>query len=119
MLRVDASFSFANADRLRDVITREVGKRQSRAVILDASSINDLDTTALAVLADTHSVLKEQGVGLYIGGAKTNVLAVFKASGLAEDMGEDHFFLSPHRALTYVLKRWGRDTELDLQITSV
>ena len=119
LLRVDASFSFANADRLRDVITREVGKRQSRAVILDASSINDLDTTALAVLADTHSVLKEQGVGLYIGGAKTNVLAVFKASGLAEDMGEDHFFLSPHRALTYVLKRWGRDTELDLQITSV
>ncbi|MDX1430570.1 MAG: sulfate permease, partial [Rhodothermales bacterium] len=53
ILRVDASFSFANAEFLQDLILDASAPEDHdiRAVVVDASSINDLDTTAATVLA--------------------------------------------------------------------
>ncbi len=111
ILRIDASFSFANADRLRYVITSTVRKRDAKAVILDASTVNDMDSTALAVLSDTNNVLRENGVDMYIASARQPVLDVLNASGVSAEIGGDHFFLSPHRAVLHVLSSWGRESE--------
>lgn len=109
ILRVDASFSFANAEYLRDRILRQI-KRQDdlRAVIIDASSINDLDMTATAVLKEIADTLEGHGIGLYFAGVKGSVRDVIRKSGLAEHLGENHFFLSPHRAVSTLLDAWDR-----------
>jgi len=111
ILRIDASFSFANADRLRYVITTGVQERNARAIIIDASTVNDLDSTALAVLSDTNKSLRANGAELFFAGARQPVLEVLNASGVSAEIGGDHFFLSPHRALLHILASWGREAE--------
>ncbi len=113
ILRIDASFSFANAELLKDLILKQSQEDGAdvRAVIIDASSVNDLDTTAVAVLTAVEETLAERGVELYFGGMRGTARGVMVRSGLVEKLGEDHFFLSPHRAVVHVLKKWGRSAD--------
>jgi len=112
ILRLDASFAFTNATYVRAKILRLSEPDDIRAVVLDASSINDLDTTALAVLIEIAHTLKERNVDLYFGGMKVPVFQVIRDSGLIEILGDDKFCLSPHRAVKKILVSWGRDTAL-------
>ncbi|MBT8400827.1 MAG: STAS domain-containing protein, partial [Rhodothermia bacterium] len=110
ILRVDASFSFANAEFLQDLILEESAPEDHaiRAVVIDASSINDLDTTAATVLATVTRTLQERGLELYFGGVKGRVRDVMSRCGLEEMLGDEHFFLSPHRAVISILRSWDR-----------
>lgn len=112
VMRVDASFSFANADRVRDSIIAEARSSGAETVILDATTVNDLDSTALAMLQDTNGILTKAGIPLYIAGAHQDVIDVLQAADLWEDMGPESFFLSPWRALVHTLKTTGREEEL-------
>jgi SulP family sulfate permease len=109
ILRVDASFSFANAEFLRDLILQRTRDDVSlHSVIIDASSINDLDTTAASLLDAVGDILHDRGIELYLAGVKGPVLDVARESGLLSALGEDHFHLSPHRALSQALSKHGR-----------
>ena len=111
IIRIDASFSFANADLLQDVILDHVKTNAARAVILDASSVNDLDTTALATLVEINRILREQGTLFYIASLRQKSLDMLESCGAKNDIGPDHFFLSTHRALLHVLAAWNRQDE--------
>lgn len=112
ILRVDASFSFANADRVRDAVITMARVRQARFVILDATTMNDLDLTALAMLQDTYRILSAEGISLQIAGAHQPVKDILQSSGLWEEMGSERFFLSPWRALNWTLESTNRLDEL-------
>src|SRR5699024_7950578 len=60
VLRVDASFSFVNAEFFRDFILEKSSERNKSThyVIIDGSSINTLDTTATDLL---ESMIKTLG----------------------------------------------------------
>jgi SulP family sulfate permease len=108
LLRIDASFSFINAEFLKDLILDSTMDGQGvRAVVLDASSINDLDVTAAEVLGSVKETLERRGVALFVAGAKEAVLATLRNSGLYDRIGADAFYLSPHRAVRAVLEGWG------------
>lgn len=111
ILRVDASFSFVNADVLQDVIVEHVRKTTVKAFILDASSVNDFDTTALATLAEINQIVKANDVFFCISSARQKSLDMLKSSGIMDEIGADHFFLSTHRALFFILSQWGRESE--------
>ena len=113
ILRVDASFSFMNAEYLHDLILeRTAGPDEKiRAVVIDASSINDLDLTAADVLVRVKQTLENRGIELYFGGAKEPVRDTLDRADLYEQMGTDRFFLSPHRAITHILTEWGVSEE--------
>ena len=106
MLRVDASFSFANAEFLQDLLLTESQSEdhEIRAVVIDASSVNDLDTTAASVLASVIETLRNRGVEMYFGGIKGRVRDVMERYGIVELLGEDHLYLSPHRAVMHILE---------------
>jgi len=109
MLRVDASFSFMNAEYLKEVILKHTAPGASgiEAIVVDASSINDLDTTAATVLLNVKKTLDEEGIELYFGGVKEPMRDVLAQTGLLEILGEDSVFLSPHRAVTHILQKRG------------
>jgi SulP family sulfate permease len=109
LLRVDASFSFMNAEYLRDVILDSTAKASPgvEAVVIDASSINDLDTTAAHVLIGVARTLEERGIELYMGGARSRVQKVLERSGFGDSPGLERFHMSPHRAVRYALARRG------------
>ncbi|MBX2819972.1 MAG: sulfate permease [Rhodothermaceae bacterium] len=109
ILRVDASFSYANADFLKELILSSSRPETSTIsyVIIDASSVNDLDTTAVQALFAVIDVLEKRHVELYFTGVHGSVSDVMTNSGLAERLGMNRFFLSPYRALEYIKGKGG------------
>ncbi len=110
MLRVDASFSFANAEYLKDFIHQHSLDDASavRAVVIDASTMNDLDMTAVGVLTFVAQTLRVRGIDLYMTSVKGDARDVALRSQFVEILGKDHFFLSPHRAVKHILAGWDR-----------
>jgi SulP family sulfate permease len=108
VLRVDASFSFANAEYFKDFIL-EKSEREGRNVevlVVDGSSINDLDTTAIEALISVFESLEEMEVELHLTGLIGPVREVVRRSGLYGLLGENQFHLDPHEAVVSVLERW-------------
>ena len=102
ILRIDASYSFANADYVREVILSRVDEGEISYVVLDATSVNDLDTTAIAVLIGVVETLKKRGIEFYFGGMKVKVFNTCKGSDLYDVLGPSHFYLSTHRAVKHI-----------------
>ncbi len=108
ILRIDASFSFANAEFLKSLLDSRTRSDESiRDVVIDAHSINDLDTTAATALVTAAEFLAAREVGLHFGGAKNHIEKMMNDSGLVECIGADHFYMSPYRAIAAILKRRG------------
>ncbi len=106
ILRVDASFSFVNAEFFRDYILDKSRDRNksTRFVIIDGSSINTLDTTAADQLKSMITTLRNWDIELYITGLKGPVRDVIERSGLREFLGPDHYFREPHEAVAQILE---------------
>ena len=108
VLRVDAAFSFANAEYFRDFIVEKSQKedRDVTVVVVDGTSINDLDTTAIDALESTITTLEEQGIELHFTGLIGPVREIIRRSRLHYRLGEDKFHMEPHDAVVQILKRW-------------
>jgi len=107
ILRVDASFSFANAEYFKEfILESEREGRDIRVVIIDGTSINDLDTTAVNALISVSETLEDRGIGLYFTGLIGPVREVVVRSGLRDELGDDHFHMDPHEAVMHVLEDW-------------
>ena len=108
VLRVDASFSFANAEYFKDYILGK-SEREGRTVevvVVDGSSINGLDTTAIEALTSVAESLEEMGIELHFTGLIGPVREVVRRSGLYGLIGENHFHLDPHEAVVSILEQW-------------
>ena len=113
VLRVDAAFSFANAEYFKDFIV-EKSEREGRSVdvvVVDGTSINDLDTTAIDALESTIETLDKQGIELHLTGLIGPVREVVRRSGLHDLMGENSFHMDPHDAVVDVLERWDKEDD--------
>jgi sulfate permease, SulP family len=94
VVRMDAQFYFGNVSFLRDTLRRLEAQQTTplRALVLDATSINQLDSSADTALTEIQSEYQQRGVVLYIAGAKGPVLDVMRRSGLYDKLGERQFF---------------------------
>jgi len=108
VLRVDASFSFANAEYFKDFILTKSERegRNVEVVIVDGSSINGLDTTAIEALFSVAESLEEEDIELHLTGLIGPVREVVRRSGLHALLGENKFHLDPHTAVVSVLEQW-------------
>jgi len=106
ILRIDASFSFINAEFFRDFILNKSKKqnKDTRYVIIDGSSINHLDTTAIDSLISIIKTLHKWDMDLYLSGLKGPVRDIVQRSGFEEYLGSDHFYRTPHMAVKHVLQ---------------
>jgi SulP family sulfate permease len=115
ILRVDAAFSFANAKFFRDFITEssteEGESREVRVVVIDGTSINDLDSTAVEALEMTVRQLKKEGIELHFTGLIGPVREIFRRSDLYYLLGESNFHMEPHDAVTQILERWDQEDD--------
>jgi len=106
VLRVDAAFSFANAGYFRNYILQKSENRDVRVVVVDGTSINDLDTTAIEALTSMITALKEEGVELHLTGLIGPVREVIRRSPVHDQLGENYFHMEPHDAIVQILDRW-------------
>ena len=77
-------------------------------MLLDASAVNDLDSSADTALHQLSKEFKEKGLELYIAGIKAPVREVMKRSGLYGTLGGDHFFFTIDAAVKRFEQRGNR-----------
>jgi sulfate permease, SulP family len=104
-LRVDESLYFANAQVLEDKIESLVAaSSDTRAVLLIMSAVNQLDSTALAMLDELEKNLQAKHISLQFAEIKGPVLDRLLNTDLGQRM-QDRIFLSTHQAfLRYTSK---------------
>ncbi len=103
ILRIDASFYFANAEFLQQTIAELVEKDPPpKIIILDASAINDLDSSGDSAFRDIYRELGRRNIRLYIAGVKSPVREVLMRSGLYDEIGAEYFFYSVEAAITRI-----------------
>src|SRR5690606_41191604 len=100
--RLYAQFYFGNVTYLREKLEEleKSMKEPLSAVILDFSSINNIDSSAEAALHEMLEGYKARGVTLYLATVKGPVRDVLESSGLAAKLGKAGRCLSLHEALT-------------------
>lgn len=104
-LRVDAQLYFGNVTFLKGFVTAAVERREReggtpvRAVVLDASSINQLDSSAEAALGEILHDLRRQGRDLWLATVKGPVRDVMERSGFDRELGLDHITFSVEDAV--------------------
>jgi SulP family sulfate permease len=103
-LRIDAQYYFGNVSFLKDTLRRLESEAQAkgaplRAVVLDASSVNNLDSSAASAIAEIARDYHEREIALYFATVKRPVREVMERALLIEQLGEDAIFLRVHEAV--------------------
>ena len=85
VVRMDAQLYYANATffkvTIKSILSKEMKKRLVHSVVIDASSINQIDSSAVAVLMSLKEELNKQNINLILSGVKGPVKDVLKLSG--------------------------------------
>jgi len=106
-VRVDAQFYFGNVTFLKSFLAERLQRleRESdervRAVVLDASSINQLDASADAALHEIVQDLRAQGRDLWLAAVKGPVRDVMERSGFDRVLGADHIAFTVEDAVRH------------------
>lgn len=101
--RFDAPVYFANVEHFRESIDQKIERHGPglKLIILDASAINNIDSTGVHMLTEIIDELKERGISFYIANAIGPVRDKLKKSGVVELMGEHTYFFDVDDALEY------------------
>ena len=100
-LRVDSQYYFGNVSFLKDTLREEEANMDGelRAVVIDATSINQLDSSADAALHQIVDDYRDRGVEIFFAGTKGPVRDVMHRSGLWDKIGPEHFKRSVDEAM--------------------
>jgi SulP family sulfate permease len=103
VLRVDAPLYFANAEFLAETLqeVESASPDRLRVMILDFSSVTDLDSSADGVLSEIADDYAARGVEFYLANVKGIILDVMRRSGFYLRLGPARFFFSTHEAVGY------------------
>ena len=106
-VRMDAQFYFGNMSFLRDTLKALEAKQKEplSALVIDGSSINNLDSSADAALSEVAAEYAERGIRLYFAGLKGPVIDVMKRSGFFQTLGAESFFFEVADAVDAALGR--------------
>lgn len=107
ILRVDAAFSFVNAEFFKNYIL-EKSMNESEAlkyVIIDGTTIGDLDVSAMDSLLMIIETLNKQGIELYISGLIGPVRDVIRKSDISTFVKSNRFHNTVHDGVRAALKK--------------
>ena len=98
--RFDAPLFYANAERFRTRVRALIGRRNDvRIVVLEASTIPDVDVTAARMLGELQQELGDKGVRLVVAEAVGSVRDLLVGDELKEDFTAADMYDSVHQAL--------------------
>lgn len=106
LIRFDAPLYFANVEAFEEAIHSRLDERDTppELLVLDASSINMIDSTGVLTLQEMMEYLDERGIKFYLVGAIGPLRDKLNRAGLlSEDKEWSHFF-DMQDAITYFEK---------------
>ena len=101
IVRFDAQLYFANTNYFKDKLEELVEKKgeQLRLIIINAESINNMDSSAVHALEEVLEEYRNLGIDLYFTGVKGPVRDAMVKGHLFEKIGEKNFFMSVQEAV--------------------
>ncbi len=101
IVRMDCSFYFGNVSFLRQTLERLEAEQEVplRAVIIDASAWNDLDSSAERALSGIAADYKERNIRMLIAEMRAPGRRVLRASGLMQVLGPENIVFDVHQAM--------------------
>ena len=91
--RFDAPLSFANVPHFIKKLKKfESHKKNLKYVVINATSIDSIDTTSLDAIKKLSEEYKDSGIRMVISCLKGPVRDKFKKTNLFKEIGEDNFF---------------------------
>ncbi len=111
IMRFDARLYFANINYFTETIEREMQDKGDalKLVVLDADSMNSIDSSAVHALSDLIENCKKQNIQFYLVGLKGPVRDILYRSGLLAIIGEDKVFFRIQHAIDYFNKKESPD----------
>ena len=93
VLRVNVSLFWVNAAEVQEAILQAVDAApDTKALILNLESTDQLETTSADMLSELRDQLAERNVDLYLVRLRWRVRTVLARSGLRARLGEDHLW---------------------------
>lgn len=93
--RFDAPLFFANVGVMTSELESLVAKADQpvQRILIDAESIYDIDSTAVAALDEFIAGMQERGIAVGFARVRSGVMDVLDAGGVTDRVGENSFFL--------------------------
>lgn len=98
-IRIDENLSFLNANTLKEFIIQQVSQADAlRHVIINCSSISNIDLSALEALEDVNMELSKINIQLHLTEIKGPVMDRLKKSNLFKNLS-GHIYLTHYQAV--------------------
>ena len=103
VVRFDAQLFFANASYFRDNLDELADKKGEalKLIVIDAESINRVDSTGADMLMERVKYYKSKGVSFYFAGVKGPVRDSLFRAGILNIIDINHFFMSIFTAVKF------------------
>ena len=103
IFRFDAQLYFANVNYFRDYLLEKIqSRKQIEHIVLNASSINSVDSSAIHMLHDLVHTLNEREIQLCIVGVRGPVRDKLYKAGFTSLLGKENFFLTIEDAVNSI-----------------
>lgn len=101
VLRLDSGLFFATSQALEDRVRSLVDAAPAplRGLVLDFEGVNFIDSQGAEQVAAILELVESDGATLRLAHVKPNVLAVLRADGFLDRLGEDHIHGNVQRAV--------------------
>ncbi|MCB9291833.1 MAG: solute carrier family 26 protein [Lewinellaceae bacterium] len=101
IMRFDARLYFANVNYFKDKIEEEIARKgkKLKLFILDANSINGLDSSGMHALEEIIGLCHAQDVEFNLASVKGPVRDILVRGGLIDKIGEGNFFMRVQHAV--------------------
>lgn len=96
IIRFDAELYFANTNFLQDKILELINQRGKslKAIILNAESINHLDSSGVHAISDLIDILKDRNIKLFLAGVIGPVRDTLVKSKLIQKIGVENCYMN-------------------------
>ena len=94
ILRIEGRLFFANAQQVIEAMRSFIAQAKPRVVVLDCSSVIDIEFTAVRLLAETEQALRNEGIALWLAALNPSTLEVVRRSKLGEALGHERTFFN-------------------------
>lgn len=103
IVRIDAALSFVNAVNVKKLLLAQADAigHEPRALVVDASGINDIDATGADMLRELLGEIADRGVTVHLTDVKGPVRDVLRRSGIWDALG-DRIHSSTHDAVAAI-----------------
>jgi high affinity sulfate transporter 1 len=99
LVKTEGMVHFANAQRIGNLVTGLINEQHPRVVVLDCSAIPDFEYTALMMLSEAESKLRESGTLLWLASLNPEPLELVNRSPLGKVLGRNRMFFNVAQAV--------------------